>query len=123
MLDYGIDLFAKFHACEEEIPGEWPSWRTKLVEKTQVLIDTGNARKALVFRINDHTDFTVNAMTYCAIEYEHDHKPSELHMRPYFRREFAWPIGKALAEKRIKLAYPENADWMAVRHLGIQEKL
>lgn len=86
----------------------------------QVLIDNSNAYKALVFRINDGTDFTINGLAYCATEYEHDRKPSELHPRPYFRPEFTGPIGKAMAEKRMRLVHPEGeVNELAIRHLQI----
>jgi len=119
VLDDGLGLRAKFHACEEQVSWEWPSWKTKVMRDTDMLLGDSHAYNAIVFRVNDESGF-INAMAYCATEYEHVRKASDLHLRPYFRHEFAGPIRKAITSGQIRIVHPEGKiDELAVSHLNI----
>ena len=118
----GMNLWAKFHACEEEIPGDPPKYRPQVRWKEKVHIGGKDVYKALVFRINDGN--FMQTMEEAMLKYAASGETSELHFRPYFKRMFSKPIWKGLEGRHITMAYPEgNTDvYLAVRHLAPAEE-
>ena len=116
ILDEGLRMRARFQALEAELPGEWPSWKTKVLWDTNVLISEGDAYQALVFVMQN--DQIMNSMLSSAKDYERLNGPSDFHQRPYYMPVFTGLLRAGMTSEQIRIVHPEkNIEDLAVRHL------